>query len=114
MRDRFCFPQRPTFPPPFHVGTMKQTWFQEFVTIARLRLQMRKIGVPPNAELQAIAEGKDPKRAYDEVCLFVRIDSWLCYIRCNILRCESPAEVSTSGLVLQVEGPSERDTREQS
>eukprot|EP00904_Undaria_pinnatifida_P011450 jgi/Undpi1/7435/HiC_scaffold_22.g09908.m1 len=33
---------------------------EEFVKIARLRLQMGKIGVPPNAEMQARAEGKDP------------------------------------------------------
>ena len=40
---------------------------QEFVKIARLRLQMGKIGVPPNAEMQARAEGKDPSSVAAEV-----------------------------------------------
>lgn len=40
---------------------------QEFVRIARLRLQMNRIGVPPNAEMQARAEGKDPSSVMEEV-----------------------------------------------
>ena len=40
---------------------------QEFVKIARLRLQMSRIGVPPNAEMQARAEGKDPSAVAEEV-----------------------------------------------
>ncbi|CAM9109187.1 unnamed protein product [Ectocarpus sp. 4 AP-2014] len=39
---------------------------EEFVKIARLRLQMTKIGVPPNAEMQARAEGKDPSAVAEE------------------------------------------------
>ncbi|CAN0152054.1 unnamed protein product, partial [Ectocarpus fasciculatus] len=39
---------------------------EEFVKIARLRLQMTKIGVPPNAEMQARAEGKDPSVVAEE------------------------------------------------
>ncbi|CAM9325694.1 unnamed protein product [Pylaiella littoralis] len=39
---------------------------EEFVRIARLRLQMSRIGVPPNAEMQARAEGKDPSAAAKE------------------------------------------------
>lgn len=44
---------------------------QEFVKIARLRLQMSRIGVPPNAEMQARAEGKDPSAVAAEVCVCV-------------------------------------------
>eukprot|EP00752_Nemacystus_decipiens_P002499 g2348.t1 len=39
---------------------------EEFVKIARLRLQMSRIGVPPNAEMQARAEGKDPSAVAEE------------------------------------------------
>lgn len=46
---------------------------QEFVKIARLRLQMSRIGVPPNAEMQARAEGKDPSAVAAEVCFCVCI-----------------------------------------
>lgn len=38
--------------------------------IARLRLQMSRIGVPPNAEMQARAEGKDPSAVAEEVIYF--------------------------------------------
>lgn len=40
---------------------------QEFVKMARLRLQMGRIGVPPNAEMQARAAGKDPSSVAAEV-----------------------------------------------
>lgn len=53
---------------------------QEFVKIARLRLQMGRIGVPPNAEMQARAEGKDPSSVAAEVRVGVRFfllaDGW--------------------------------------